>query len=128
MPYRKKDLPSTLQRSSDKAQRTFIKAHDNAVESYGEGRRAHQTAYAALKHSFEKKGDRWVQKDAKGPSDSRAARSPARGERGGKTHGGVDARGNTKEELYERAKRLDVKGRSNMTKDQLASAIAKKQR
>ena len=33
----KDELPSTVQRSSDKAQRTWIKAHDSAVESYGEG-------------------------------------------------------------------------------------------
>lgn len=35
------ELPSTLQRSDDKAKRTWGKAHDSAVESYGEGERAH---------------------------------------------------------------------------------------
>jgi hypothetical protein len=49
---RKGELPSTLQRSPAKAQRTFAEAHDSAAEQYGEGRRAHQTAYGALKHSF----------------------------------------------------------------------------
>lgn len=29
----KDELPSTLQRSSEKAQRTWIKAHDSAVET-----------------------------------------------------------------------------------------------
>ena len=52
------ELPSTLQRSPAKAQRTFAKAHDSAVETYGEGERAHRAAYSALKHSFEKRGDR----------------------------------------------------------------------
>jgi len=42
------ELPSTLRRSPAKAQRTFAKAHDAAAEEYGEGRRAHQTAYGAL--------------------------------------------------------------------------------
>lgn len=59
------ELPATLVRSSEKAQRTFAKAHDDAVEQYGEGARAHRVAYAALKHNFEKKGDRWVAKNGK---------------------------------------------------------------
>ena len=69
----KDELPSTLQRSSEKAQRTWIKAHDSAVETYGEGERAHRVAYAALKHSFEKVGDHWEPKEAQGPSDPQAA-------------------------------------------------------
>lgn len=43
-----------------------------------------------MKHSFERKGDRWEPKDGKGPSD--------------------------------------VRGRSKMTKEQLAEAIAHKQK
>ena len=39
----------------------------------------------------------------------------------------MDAEGNTKEELYERAKALDIEGRSDMTKAELADAIARKQ-
>jgi hypothetical protein len=124
----KKEMPSTIQRSSTKAQRTWAKAHDNAVKTYGEGERAHRTAYSALKHSFEKKGNRWVEKDGKGPSDPQARRSGAAARRGGKTYGGVDVEGNTKEELYERAKQLGVQGRSKMNKKELAQAIARKQR
>ena len=78
----KKELPSTLQRSSAKAQRTWAEAHDSAVETYGEGQRAHRTAYAALKHSFEKRGDHWEPKDVKGLRTRRpgSARPPrARG-------------------------------------------------
>jgi cation transport regulator ChaB len=122
------ELPSTLRKSSPKAQRTFAKAHDAAVEQYGEGERAHRTAYSALKHSYEKVGDRWVPKKEKGPSDPRSKRSTAEKRRGvGETYGGVDAEGNTKEELYERAKRLGIEGRSKMSKRELARAIAKKQ-
>ena len=51
MPVRE-ELPDTIKRSPKQAQRTWIKAHDAAVKTYGEGRRAHQTAFAALKHSF----------------------------------------------------------------------------
>lgn len=56
---KKEELPDTLKRSPEKAQRTWAKAHDSAVEQYGEGERAHRTAYDALKRSYEKVGDRW---------------------------------------------------------------------
>jgi hypothetical protein len=123
-------MPSTIRRSSAKAQRTWSKAHDAAVEQYGEGERSHRTAFSALKHSFERKGDRWVEKDGKGPSDPRSKQRSTAAKRAGRgeTYGGVDAEGNTKEELYRRAKRLGVKGRSKMAKRELARAIARKQR
>ena len=123
-----KDLPGTLQRSPAKAKRTYRKAHDAAVETYGEGERAHRTAYAALKHSFERKGDRWEPKKRKGPSDPQAAKGGKAARKGtSKTYGGVDAAGNTRQELYERAKKLGVSGRSRMSKSELAEAIATKQ-
>ena len=114
---RRSELPSTLQRSSRKAQRTFAKAHDAAVEQYGEGERAHRTAMAALKHTHEKRGDRWVAKDESGPSDPRSKKTTAQKRRGvGETFGGVDVEQNTRHELYERARRLGVEGRSRMSK------------
>jgi cation transport regulator ChaB len=124
----KQEMPDTIKRSSAKAQRTWAKAHDNAVEQYGEGERAHRTAFSALKHSFEKVEDHWEPKDKKGPSDPRAKRSQRAARAGkGETFGGVDVYGNTKEELYERARKLGVEGRSKMSKKELARAIAKKQ-
>jgi hypothetical protein len=125
-----KELPSTLKRSPQKAQRTWIKAHDSAVEEYGEGRRSHQTAFAALKHGFEKVGDHWEAKKNKGPSDPQAAQQAAQQATQGnrakakKTAGGVDANA-SKSHLYEVAKKLDVAGRSTMTKQQLVKAIEK---
>ncbi len=124
MPGRE-ELPDTLERSPEEAQETWIKAHDSAVEQYGEGERAHRTAWSAVKHKFEKVGDHWEPKDGKGPSDERAARGAD--EPGGETAGGVDVKGNTKEELYERAKELDIQGRSKMNKKELAQRIAQKQ-
>ena len=127
MPGRK-ELPDTLKRSPKKAQDTWIETHDSAVESYGEGERAHRTAFSSLKHSFEKVGDHWEPKDEKGPSDPQAAKG-GRAARAGKTEtfGGVDVIGNSKQELYERARKLDVPGRSRMDKQELARAIARKQ-
>lgn len=121
---KKSELPSTIARSGKKAQRTFAKAHDSAVDEYGEGERAMRTAYSALKHTHEKVGDRWEKKDKKGPSDPQAA--------GGKntdreTAGGVDANA-SKKHLYSVAKRLDIDGRSTMSKKQLVKAIQKANR
>jgi len=125
---RDEDLPSTLQKSPAKARRTWRKAHDSAVETYGEGQRAHRTAYSALKHSFEKKSDHWEPKARKGPSDPQARKGGAAARRSrSTTYGGVDAVGNSKQELYERARKLGVPGRSRMTKGELAKAISKKQ-
>jgi hypothetical protein len=39
----------------------------------------------------------------------------------------VDLFGHTKSELMKRARELDVRGRSKMTKEELARAIARKQ-
>jgi cation transport regulator ChaB len=125
---RKSELPDTLRRSPAKAQRQFAKTHDSAAEQYGEGERAHRTAYASLKHNFEKVGDHWEPKDEPGPSDPRSKKTTAQKRRGeGETYGGVDAEGNTKAELYERAKRLGIAGRSKMSKRELARAIAREQ-
>jgi cation transport regulator ChaB len=118
------ELPSTLQRSPQKAQDTWKATHDSAVEEYGEGERAHRTAFASLKHSFEKVGDHWEAKDHKGPSDAQARKSGAAARRGGETAGGVDANA-TKKHLLEVAKRLDVRGRSSMDKAELVEAIQK---
>lgn len=125
-----KDVPSTLERSPAKARRTWKKAHDAAIEQYGEGERAHRTAFASLKRGFEKKGDRWVPKSQKGPSDPRSAQKSTAAKRKGRgeTFGGVDLFGNTKKELYARARDLGVEGRSTMSKRELARAIAKKQK
>jgi cation transport regulator ChaB len=112
---KKDELPSTLQRSPAKAQRTFAKTYDSAVDTYeGDESRAARTAYAAVKHSYEKVGDHWEPKDEKGPSDG----GP------GDNAGGVDANA-TKKHLYEVAQRLGVEGRSTMDKDELVEAINK---
>ena len=89
---------------------------------------AHRTAHAALKHSFEKVGDHWEPKKKQGSSDPRSKKKTAQKQRGeGETFGGVDVEGNSKKHLYERANRLGIKGRSKMSKTELARAIANKQ-
>jgi hypothetical protein len=69
-----------------------------------------------------------VAKDGSGPSDPRSKKTTAQKRRGeGETFGGVDAEQNTRQELYDRARRLGVEGRSKMSKRELARAIAQKQ-
>ena len=119
----KDELPSTLRRSPAQAQRTFAKAHDSALDEYGDERRANQVAWAAVKHSFEKVGDRWATKEGgkKGPSDAQAAGGRNTNK---KTKGGVDANA-SKDHLLTLAKKLDIPGRSSMKKKQLVEAIQK---
>jgi cation transport regulator ChaB len=120
MPARE-EIPSTLERSPKHAQEVWSAAHDSAVESYGEGERAHRTAFAALKHQYEKVGDHWEKKAEKGPSDRKAAGGV---ETKADTAGGVDAN-SSKQHLMDLARRLDVRGRSRMTKAQLVDAVGK---
>jgi cation transport regulator ChaB len=128
MPLDKQDLPGTLQRSPEKAQRTYAEALESAEQEYQDEARAHRVAWAAVKHSFEKVGDHWEPKERKGPSDPQAARGGEEArDRPRPTAGGVDVQGHTKEELMERAREVGVRGRSKMSKEELARAIARKQ-
>ena len=119
----KSELPSTLKRSGGKAQKTFAKTYDSAIEQYdGDEQRAHQVAFASLKHTHEKVGDHWEPKEEYGPSDARAEeRGPGSDT---PTAGGVDANA-SKKHLYELATRMQIKGRSSMTKAELVEALQK---
>jgi cation transport regulator ChaB len=116
------ELPSTLQRSDEKAQRTYAKVHDSALETYDDDERAaNQVAFAALKHTHEKVGDHWEPKEEYGPSDAQAEGSR---DTDRDTAGGVDANA-SKKHLYELATRLEISGRSTMSKDELVEALQK---
>jgi cation transport regulator ChaB len=120
MPARE-NLPSTIKRSPKHAQDTYAETLDSAIEQYGDGERAHRTALSSLKHSFEKVGDHWEPKEQRGPSDEQAAGGV---DTNRPTAGGVDANA-SKKHLLEVAGRLDVRGRSRMTKAELVDAIQK---
>lgn len=121
-------LPETLRRSPEKAQRTYLKVKENAEKQYGPGETAARTAIAAVKHGFEKVGDHWEAKEKPGPSDPRSKLTTAEKRAGkGETFGGVDVEGNSKRDLLERARALHIRGRSRMSKEELARAISKKQ-
>jgi cation transport regulator ChaB len=118
---KKSELPGTLQRSDDKAQRTYAKVLDSAEEQYDDEERAHRVAFAALKHTHEKVGDHWEPKEEFGPSDAQAEGDVTTHR---ETAGGVDANA-SKKHLYELATRLEVRGRSKMTKSELVEALQK---
>lgn len=121
-------LPSTLKRSPAKAQDTYMHTLEAAEKTHGDGEAAHRIAIASLKHSFEKVGDHWEPKNLRGPSDDQDAKTGREATNSTtQTAGGVDARA-TKSHLLEIAKRLDVKGRSRMTKPQLVKAIDQENR
>lgn len=128
MPGKKKDLPGTLERSPKKVQRTYAKTLDSAEAEYGDEQRAHRVAWGSVKNVAEKKGDHWELKDSPGPSDPRS-KQPAKAKREGKgeTYGGVDAEGNSRAELVERAKKAGVTGYSKMNKGELAKALSRKE-
>jgi len=119
-------MPSTLRRSPRHAQHLYKKTLAHAEREYGDGERAHRTAFAALKREYEKVGDRWAPKRRRGVSDPRAASGRAR-QNVGETFGGVDFYGHSKAELYARAREMGIAGRSRMSKRELARAIGRKQ-
>ena len=126
MPLKKEDLPSTLQRSPEKVQRAYAETLESAEETYdGDEERAHRAAWSSVKHIAEKQGDHWELKDEPGPSDPQAEQSGrAARDRPKQTYGGVDAN-QSKQALYEQAKQAGIEGRSEMSKDELAEALAK---
>lgn len=105
MPAKKEDIPSTLERSPDKVQRTYEKTLDSAHDQYDDEERAHRTAWASVKNVAEKKGDHWEPKDGSG--ESGGSGEPTKGE------------------LYEKAQKQGVEGRSNMSKSELKDAVDK---
>jgi cation transport regulator ChaB len=128
VPSTKEDLPSTIARSPARVRRTYAEALDSAHEQYDSEERAHRTAYAAVKHIAEKRGDHWELKDGKGPSDPQAAKGPPESRtRPSRTYGGIDA-GKPKRELYEDAQRAGIPGRSQMSKEELAEALQRHSR
>jgi ChaB len=119
----KKRLPSTLARSLEKAQDTYMHTLEAAEEVHGDGEAAHRIAFGSLKHSFEKVGDHWEAKEERGPSDEQdAKRGSAALASETPTAGGVNANA-SKAHLLDVAKRLGVVGRNRMTKAELVESI-----
>jgi ChaB len=121
---KKKDLPGAIRRSPKKVRKAYVKALGSVQDqSDGDKQRAHRKAVASLGDRFQKVGDHW-EKTPNGAAPRRATQR-ARTNKGTNRTG---ADGQTKDELYQRAVKLGVKGRSKMNKRQLAQAVARKQK
>jgi cation transport regulator ChaB len=121
----REDVPSTIARSGDKAVRTYKKALESAEDSYGDGERAHRTAFSALKHTHEKVGDHWEPKEEAGPSDAQAERSGRESRDSDQpTAQGVDANA-SKKHLVEVARKVGIERPERSTKKELVDAIMK---
>jgi len=122
VPAKDEDIPSTLERSPKKVRDTYEKTLDSAHEQYDSEQRAHRTAWSAVKHVAEKKGDHWELKDEQGPSDAQDEKTGAAARRGGPTAGGINAR-KTRDELMDDAREAEIEGRSSMNKGELVDAL-----
>ena len=63
MPYSSGDIPSGTEKVPAHGQSIYRAAFNSAYEKLGE-ERAHAIAWAAVKHKFKKKGEKWVSKDS----------------------------------------------------------------
>jgi hypothetical protein len=61
--------------------------------------------------------------ETKGPASRASTRDLSSGQRGGQRSGTKGPKGRTKEQLYDEARRIDIEGRSSMTKAQLQRAV-----
>lgn len=122
------DVPSPVARSDDKAVRTYKKTLESAEETYGDGQRAHRTAFASLKHSHEKVGDHWEPKERPGPSDPQAAQgAPESLAHPKPTAGGVDVNA-SKSHLDDVARRIGIDHPEELNRSDLVQAIEKANR
>lgn len=82
---RKSELPKPVARSSAKAQRTFAKTYDSALDEYDDKSRAARVAYASLKQKYKKAGDRWKRKEKAGKSAAASSKTKSKKSKQGKT-------------------------------------------
>ena len=74
-------------------------------------------------HTFEKVGDHWQRQRRKGPHPARIRAAARRSF--GSTSTGVDLIGQTKADLLVLARRYGIRGRSSMSKVDLARALSR---
>jgi hypothetical protein len=121
MPVDESELPGTLQRSSAKAQRTYLQRVRERVACGPDGVRRAEARLREGRRPLGAEEEARPVRSAGAQGGCRARDQPKR------TFGGVDVEGHTKAALYERAKKLDVADRSRMSKEELADAIARRQ-
>jgi hypothetical protein len=104
---------------SSKRERQYEHIKESAKEQGASTKRAKELAARTVNKERARKGE------AKTSSRS-STRDISSGRRGGLRSGTRRSKGQTKEQLYNQAKRLNVKGRSRMNKQQLLAAVNRK--
>ena len=104
---------------SNKRERQYEHIKDSATESGASTKRAKQIAAATVNKERARKGESRT-------ASKSSVRDISSGRRGGLRSGTNRAKGRTKEQLYNEAKRRGIKGRSRMNKAQLQRAVAAK--
>jgi plasmid stabilization system protein ParE len=105
---------------TDKQERQYEHIKDSAKQRGASTRRAKEIAARTVQKERSRKGQT--------KTSSRLSRTDVSSSRRGglRSHGGP--RGRTRDQLYTEAKKLGVKGRSTMNKDQLRGAVDAKKR
>jgi hypothetical protein len=104
---------------SSKRERQYEHIKESAKEQGASTKRAKELAARTVNKERARTGE------AKTSSRS-STRDISSGRRGGRRSGTRRPRGQTKEQLYNQAKRLNIKGRSRMNKQQLLAAVNRK--
>ena len=104
---------------SSKRERQYEHIKDSAKEQGASTKRAKELAARTVNKERARTGE------ARTASRS-STQDISSGRRGGLRSGTRRSKGQTKEQLYNQAKRLNVKGRSRMNKQQLLAAVNRK--
>jgi hypothetical protein len=104
---------------SSKRERQYEHIKESAKDQGASTKRAKELAARTVNKERARKGEART-------SSRSSTRDISSGRRGGLRSGTRRSKGQTKEQLYNQAKRLNVKGRSRMNKQQLLAAVNRK--
>ena len=104
---------------SPKRERQYEHIKESAKEQGASTKRAKELAARTVNKERARTGEFRT-------SSGSSTRDISSGRRGGLRSGTRRSRGQTKEQLYNQAKRLNIKGRSQMNKQQLLAAVNRK--
>ena len=104
---------------SPKRERQYEHIKESAKEQGASTKRAKELAARTVNKERARTGEART-------SSGSSTRDISSGRRGGLRSGTRRSRGQTKEQLYNQAKRLNIKGRSQMNKQQLLAAVNRK--
>jgi hypothetical protein len=102
---------------SDKRERQYEHIKEGATKQGASTKRAKEIAARTVNKERARTGE------TKGRPSRTSTRDMSSGRRGGLRSGSNRPKGRTKEQLYNEAKRMNVRGRSRMNKQQLQRAV-----